>query len=324
MDWQKLFRIILIFLILTVNVFAQDANQAKTKDPSQSPEGNKASDKNFVVTVINAKDQEIKDPSQSPEGNSASEQNQSYQQLGEIFPWYSGKHEDRDKGILIALSGLMGALVTIYTLIGAVMPGTSGGVSLDAEGIRLEMFKKKLSKLWEKESNEINIKAAKELEVTTNNLQAWISRERWRQFGLAALLYLILGAFFAALLTESFLQGLVIGAGWTAYLGVVGLKKDGEVRGSIKDREINDLVSTVDEKEKHIKILKTTLEETKESIEVLSKKRKLLYAPRGINEKRYRLLEGTEKKGPWYPLGQFDEAILKRWELEEKIKYTEI
>ena len=230
---------------------------------------------------------------------------------------------------MIALSGLMGALVTIYGLIGTAMPGTSGKASLEVEEIRLESFKKKLSELWKKEEKDINIEAAKELEIATTNLQAYISKERWRQFGLAAFLYVILGAFFAVLLSESFLQALAIGAGWTAYLGVVGLRKDSEVRGSIKDREIEELERNVKNREQRAAIMEKSLKESQESIDKLAeeskKKTRVLYALKKIQEgEDIYLLEGTKKSGPWYRPGQFNPERLTIWENQGKIDYTEI
>jgi hypothetical protein len=280
----------------------------------------------FAANALGVNDNTSSEKEQVDQQSQASEPTQADpMQFGDktIFPWYL-KPDDWNKGVLIALSGLMGALITIYGLIGTVMPGTSGQVNLDAEGIQLELFKKKLSDLWEKESNDINIRAAKELEITINNRQAFISKERWRQFGLAALLYAILGAFFATLLAEGFLQGLLIGAGWTAYLGVVGLKKDSEARGSIKDRQLDEIFSNVKEKEEVIKILEDTLKETNSSIVEIQKKRKVLYAPRGIRDRRHLLFEGTKEKGPWYNPSQFSEEEIKRWERKGWIKYTEI
>jgi len=249
-------------------------------------------------------------------------------QWGTIFPWHSTSGDWRE-GILLALSGLMGALVTIYGLIGTAMPGTSGKASLEVEEIRLESFKKKLSELWKKEEKDINIEAAKELEIATTNLQAYISKERWRQFGLAAFLYVILGAFFAVLLSESFLQALAIGAGWTAYLGVVGLRKDSEVRGSIKDREIEELERNVKNREQRAAIMEKSLKESQESIDKLAeeskKKTRVLYALKKIQEgEDIYLLEGTKKSGPWYRPGQFNPERLTIWENQGKIDYTEI
>ena len=255
MQRYKSIWLIFIFLIFSASILAAGAN-----NPSQT---NETPQKNGISGVDISKQDQIT--------------------WGEIFPWYSGP-ADWLKGLLIASSGLMGALITIYSMIGAAMPGTSGQVSQEAEEYRLELFKKKLSELWKKEENDINIEAAKELEITTNHLQAQISKERWRQFGLAAFLYVILGAFFAALLTESFLQGLAIGAGWTAYLGTVGLKKDKEERGSIKDRQIDELLGNVRERERRIAYLENNLKETTKSGDEPSEESKKitrgLYAPK--------------------------------------------
>lgn len=294
MGWQKLILIVLVSLILATSIFAEDEKPKAVKSTAE------VGDEMEQVNITN-----------------------------KIFPWSSGDPADFwQKGILLFLSGVMGALVTIYGLIGTAMPGTSGAANLEAEGYRLESFKKKLSELWEKEEKDINIEAAKELEKVTTNLQAYISKERWRQFGLAALLYVILGGFFAALLTESFLQGLVIGAGWTAYLGALGLKKDQEVRGSIKDREIEELLSNVKERDQSIAILEDTLQKSEKSIDKITeeskKKTRVLYAPKGYEDGELKLLEGTKELGPWYAPGQFDPERLIKLERQKKIEYTEI
>jgi len=62
-----------------------------------------------------------------------------------------------------------------------------------------------------------------------------------QQFALAATLYVVLGAFFAAALAQDLLQALVIGAGWTAYLGAFGLKRDYAERKLIKDKATEEL-----------------------------------------------------------------------------------
>jgi len=68
---------------------------------------------------------------------------------------------------------------------------------------------------------------------------------QYGQFGLAAGLYAILGAFFAAMLARDLLQAILIGAGWTAYLGALGLKKDYAQRKSIKDEATEKLETAV-------------------------------------------------------------------------------
>jgi hypothetical protein len=52
-----------------------------------------------------------------------------------------------------------------------------------------------------------------------------LSKEMWRQYAVAIVLYAVLGAFFTAALAQDVLQALVIGAGWTGLLGTLNLRQ---------------------------------------------------------------------------------------------------
>jgi len=198
----------------------------------------------------------------------ASDAKNSGANLSDTFPdkkilvWVDGSQINWFAGTLLALSGLIGALVTIYGLVGTVMPGTSGQIRLDIDEIRLEKLKEKQDSLWAKEgTDDFNVESAKAMDFTVKSLQTYLSKERWRQFGLAAFLYAILGAFFAALLSGGVLEALLIGAGWTAYLGAIGLKKSNEERGAYKDRLIEDLTHQGNKQEVVISMLEDRLKE---------------------------------------------------------------
>ena len=204
------------------------------------------------------------------------------------------------------------------------MPGTSGQIRLDIDEIRLEKLKEKQDSLWAKEgTDDFNVESAKAMDLTVKSLQTYLSKERWRQFGLAAFLYAILGAFFAALLSGGVLEALLIGAGWTAYLGAIGLKKSNEERGAYKDRLIEDLTHQGNKQEVVIGMLEDRL------IEVASlspkpsppkppedsRKSRQFYVIRkgGIKTPDHYLVEGNEEDGPWYPPGKYEKEEIDDW-----------
>lgn len=164
--------------------------------------------------------------------------------LADLFSWYTGTNRDWGAGIFYAILGAVGAMVVVYTLIGGAMPGTKGQADIDHDKARVETLTTKLDALM------TNVKPETTAEIDSiskalNHLRDDVARERWRQFWLGAVLYLVLGAFFASMVAKNLLEALVIGAGWTALLGSVGLKSEGEARGAIKDAAISKLQTAV-------------------------------------------------------------------------------
>jgi hypothetical protein len=188
-------------------------------------------------------------------------------EVANLFSWATGKSPDWLRGAFYAGLGLIGALVTVFTLIGGAIPGTAGFMRIEAGMKRVEEREKMLDKLIKdpkKKPEEI-----KAVEIATNNLRDDMRDDRRRQFALAAGLYALLGAFFAALLARDLLQALVIGAGWTAYLGALGLKKDYAERKTMKDQTTEKLESTLSRiKEGKIDINEKDLDELKAEAQV--------------------------------------------------------
>jgi hypothetical protein len=91
------------------------------------------------------------------------------------------------------------------------------------------------------------------VESTINNLRDDLWAERWRQFGIATVLYAVLGAFFSAMLAKDLLQALVIGAGWTGLLGTLGLKKDYAERKAPKDATLEKILDRAKRAEEIVK-----------------------------------------------------------------------
>lgn len=103
------------------------------------------------------------------------------------------------------------------------------------------------------------------VEKVVNNLRDDLREERWRQFLIAAIFYAVLGAFFASLLAQDMLQGLLIGAGWTGYLGILGLKRDYAERASEKDNALERSEDTLQE-------LRQLMESQQQAIERIQEK----------------------------------------------------
>lgn len=153
--------------------------------------------------------------------------------VANLFTWLASAPPDWVRGILYSALGLVGALVVVFTLVGGAVPGTAGFARIEGDLKRVEEREKILDDLLKapvKNPEEITA-----VEVATNNLRDDVAGDRRRQFALAAAIYTVLGAFFAAMLARDVLQALVIGAGWTSYLGALGLKKDYAERKSVKD-----------------------------------------------------------------------------------------
>lgn len=158
---------------------------------------------------------------------------------------------DWGRGGLFAGLGLIGAMVTIFGLIGGAVPGTAGQTKIDEDTDRLDRLSKRLEDLIS--ASPLDAETIGVVEKTVNNLRDDLRGERWRQFLIATALYAILGAFFSALLAQDILQAVAIGAGWTGLLGTLGLKKDFAARKATKDASLEKIISRAREVEQKLK-----------------------------------------------------------------------
>ncbi len=150
-----------------------------------------------------------------------------------LFHWYMGTSPDWPTGGLYALCGLAGALITIFSVIGSVVPGTAGKARLDSDQSRLDRYSNRLEELSKLDPPDTE--AIKALTTAIANLRKSLRSERWQQFWVGFALYTLLGAFFATAVAQTLAQAVVLGAGWTSFLGVFGLKSDFTVRKEAKD-----------------------------------------------------------------------------------------
>ena len=155
-----------------------------------------------------------------------------------LFHWFTEEKHDWAAGGLYAGLGLVGALITAFSVIGSVIPGTAGKARIDAEQNRLDGFYSRLSQLTDAQPPDTAAITA--LNETVDKLRDDLRKERWRQFWVGFVFYAILGAFFASALARDLVQAVVLGAGWTSFLGVFGLKSDYAERKSVKDQSLRD------------------------------------------------------------------------------------
>jgi hypothetical protein len=168
--------------------------------------------------------------------------------VADLFTWAKITPVNWGRGVLFAVLGLFGAFVTIFGLIGGAVPGTAGQAKIDSDEERLNTFYKRLEELIAAHSPDATAITA--VEHTVNNLRDDLRAERWRQFGIATVLYALLGAFFSALLAQDMLQALAFGAGWTSLLGTLGLKKDYAQRKATKDAVMEKALGRAEKVEK--------------------------------------------------------------------------
>lgn len=163
-------------------------------------------------------------------------------EVADLFVWAQTAPPDWGRGALFAGLGLIGALVTVFGLVGGAVPGTAGQARIDADTGRLEEMSKRLEELIK--APKPDAKVIEQVRKAVNELRDDLDRERWRQFRIATVLYALLGSFFSALMARDMLQALVIGAGWTSLIGTLGLKRDYAERKAIKDTALEKSLST--------------------------------------------------------------------------------
>jgi hypothetical protein len=190
----------------------------------------------FLILGITAQGESSGNPGQTANGNESMVK-------VTVLSWANQNPINWQMAIFLAVSGIIGALLVVFTLVGGAIPGTTGKTKIDLDTARLDILCKLQDKLIEKDPPDSE--AIRTLETTINNLRDNLKAEKWRQFGVAASLYTLFGGFFACLFAQDVLQAIVIGAGWTSYIGTIGLKSDFRQMDSEKQQLINDLWNKV-------------------------------------------------------------------------------
>jgi hypothetical protein len=169
-------------------------------------------------------------------------------ELSNIFAWALTDPPNWALGAWFAVLGFAGALVTIFGLVGGTVPGTAGQARIDEDSEQLKRISKRLEDVMTPSPmrDPLDSQAIAAIGQAVSDLRDNITRERRYQFAIAAILYSVLGGFFASALAQDLLQALAIGAGWTGLIGALGLKKDFTVRKSSKDSALDTSLSVVE------------------------------------------------------------------------------
>lgn len=165
-------------------------------------------------------------------------------QTANLFSWATSSPIQWVTGILYAILGLTGALITMFATVGGAVPGTAGKADIDEDTERLRRFQRKVENML----NEPDIQPdrVQAVEQCVNDLQKSIQLRQRNQWWIAGFIYVVLGIIIAAALAQNLLQAVAIGAGWTGVIGTLGLKSDYEERKSKKDTELTNLLSRID------------------------------------------------------------------------------
>jgi hypothetical protein len=157
-----------------------------------------------------------------------------------LLSWYP----DWSKGALLAGLGLVASLVTVYSAVGGVLPGTAGVPRLEAMQTMVGQLEARLLELAQ--ASPADTAAIDSIGKVTHDLRDDFARDRNRQFALGGLLYLVGSAMAVAIFATDLVQALVVGAGWTGIVGAYVVKQDANARGEAKDTVITEQQGTMD------------------------------------------------------------------------------
>ena len=180
---------------------------------------------------------------------------------GMLFPWAAksgGLTANWPEGLLYAVLGTAGAMLTVYLFAGDLLPSMGGKARLALMQIDLDDFRQRrkdaLDALTACAKSPTPCDAAKVAGWTmlanssateVARVEDALNRERARLVATGVPLYLILGGFFAAALASTALQALFVGFGWTAIADRAGLKRDQEVSKKEKDEAADRFVQAM-------------------------------------------------------------------------------
>jgi hypothetical protein len=161
-----------------------------------------------------------------------------------FFHWYTADSPDWAAGALYAVLGVIGALFVGYSTLGGALPGSPVQARLDLDEQRLTDLQARINELAK--ASPVDSEAIEALTAATTELRRSVTTERYRQYSLGLLFYIVLGAFFASALARDLVQAVVIGAGWTGLVGTFGLKQDFAARKFVKDAALEDAQKLLD------------------------------------------------------------------------------
>ena len=155
-----------------------------------------------------------------------------------FLSWATGPGSiDWSRGAALAGLGLVGALVEVYVSTGEALPSIGGQARISGLQARLseeQAHREDAVTRCEQLAPQENVSEQFEQFETVAGLRQdsirALSRElatvRRQQTYVGVPVYLLLGAFFASAVATNLLQALLVGFGWTAVLGRLGLRQD--------------------------------------------------------------------------------------------------
>jgi hypothetical protein len=211
-----------------------------------------------------------------------------------LFPWADltgGIDANWKVGLARFVLGLMGALVTVYTLNGELLPAMGGRTRIRAAETELEEVKRQCdvavarrTQLAREDpsSAEVGVleRLTTDLDAQAARLSGDITSERRRALAIGIPLYVLLGGFFACALATTRAQAIAVGFGWTASLQSVGLRREKE---AVKTEASGEVVAL--KKERDLAVAR--------SEELRGREEKLNAAVTMLGERLVKLLQGA-------------------------------
>lgn len=154
----------------------------------------------------------------------------------EVAPWL--RADDWKTGAILSLAGAIGAAIAMFSLLGGIFPGHHNAKSLEDAEKRLEEYERvmhrHITKNGARSVEEAQVIAS--LDDAVNHLRDDTRRERWHQYKLGAILFILIGTGLAALFAQNALTALVIGASWTSIAAFARLKMGKEPAAAEEQR----------------------------------------------------------------------------------------
>lgn len=190
------------------------------------------------------------------------EQNDESEVWENVFPWVTaGDFSDNwPTGLGLAAAGLLGASILIFTSLGSPLPSMGGKAEWEAVRLELKALEKRREALLEPRErfarSGVDFPAEQRQEASdlTKTLDGMIKekeaekKELFRhllRWGIP--LYVLIAGALAALFANNFMQALLVGFAWTAFVDRLGLNRELNEKKQILDGETDKLVTAAKE-----------------------------------------------------------------------------
>jgi hypothetical protein len=156
-----------------------------------------------------------------------------------ILQWTLSKPPDILGGIIVAVGGILGASIVVFTSIGSAMPGTEARTEYKEGQAQLAKFREQWNKAVEDKRDPETLAA---IEAAWNKFRDDLKRDAGSGFAPAALIYVVIAAILATLLATSFYGGIGIGLGLTGIMSTIGTRNQKEKSDTVKNKALEDLI----------------------------------------------------------------------------------